>query len=153
LAEKREAIWIARELSKCSGCRKCEIACSLFHENRIWPEASRIRVFMLIPGVDFPHFCVQCEDYPCVNACPANALSISRETGAVLVDAEACTACGSCIEACPGKINMRFMRWRPSVCEGLSRGGVERFKGSFQRKLCLQALCAHSGGDNTGFGC
>jgi Fe-S-cluster-containing hydrogenase component 2 len=104
LAEKREAIWIARELSKCSGCRKCEIACSLFHENRIWPEASRIRVFMLVPGVDFPHFCVQCEDYPCVDACPVNALSVSRETGAVLVDVEACTACGSCIEACPGKV-------------------------------------------------
>ncbi len=104
MAEKREAKWIARELSKCSGCRKCEIACSLFHENRIWPEASRIRVFMLIPGVDFPHFCVQCEDYPCVGACPVNALSVSRETGAVLVDAEACTACGNCIEACPGKV-------------------------------------------------
>ena len=104
MVEKKEAIWIARELSRCSGCRKCEIACSLFHEKRIWPEASRIRVFMLVPGVDFPHFCVQCEDYPCVNACPVNALSVSRETGAVLVDTEACTACGSCIEACPGKV-------------------------------------------------
>ena len=101
---KKEPIWIARDLSKCSGCRKCEIACSLFHENRIWPEASRIRVFMLVPGADFPHFCAQCEDYPCVEACPVNALSISKKTGAVRVKTKACIACGKCIDACPGRI-------------------------------------------------
>lgn len=104
MTRKNEPIWIARELSKCSGCRKCEIACSLYHENRIWPEASRIRVFMLVPGTDFPHFCAQCDDYPCVQACPVKALSISKETGAVLVNAETCTACGKCIDSCPGRI-------------------------------------------------
>jgi len=104
MVSKKRFIWIARDLSKCSGCRKCEIACSLWHENRIWPEASRIRVFMLVPGVEFPHLCAQCEDYPCVEACPVNALSISDDTGAVLVDKAACIACGQCIDACPGRI-------------------------------------------------
>ena len=100
----RKRIWIARDYLKCSGCRKCEIACSLFHEKRIWPEASRVRVFMYVPGAEVPHLCVQCEDYPCVQACSMGALSISKKTGAVLVDEEKCTACGACIEACPGKI-------------------------------------------------
>lgn len=104
MTTEKEPIWIARDLSKCSGCRKCEIACSLFHENRIWPEASRIRIFMLVPGVEFPHFCAQCDDYPCVEACPVEALSIHSKTGAVLVDKEKCTACGQCVEACPGRI-------------------------------------------------
>ncbi|MGB9675751.1 MAG: 4Fe-4S dicluster domain-containing protein [Candidatus Bathyarchaeales archaeon] len=104
MSDKKEQIWIARDLARCSGCRKCEIACSLFHEKRIWPEASRIRVFMLVPGAEFPHFCAQCEDYPCVQACPVKALSISEQTGAVLVDRETCIACGQCIEACPGRI-------------------------------------------------
>lgn len=104
MAKKKEPIWIARELSRCSGCRKCEIACSLAHENRVWPEASRVRVFMLVPGLEFPHLCAQCEDYPCVKACPFKALSISNETAAVLVNAKACTACGKCINACPGRI-------------------------------------------------
>jgi Fe-S-cluster-containing hydrogenase component 2 len=104
LVIKKEAIWIARDLSKCSGCRKCEIICSLFHENRIWPEASRIRVFMLVPGLEFPHLCVQCSDYPCVEVCPTEALSIDRKTGAVLVNEEKCIACGKCIEACPGRV-------------------------------------------------
>jgi len=104
MTAKKEPIWIARDLSKCSGCRRCEIACSLAHENRIWPEASRIRVFMLVPGLEFPHFCTQCEDYPCVQACPTKALSINGKTAAVMVDAEACTACGKCVNACPGRI-------------------------------------------------
>jgi len=104
LATKKEPIWIARDLSRCSGCRKCEIACSLFHENRIWPEASRIRVFMLVPGADFPHFCAQCDGYPCVKSCPVKALLISKKTGAVLVKKRVCIACGKCIDACPGRI-------------------------------------------------
>jgi Fe-S-cluster-containing hydrogenase component 2 len=97
-------IWLARDLIKCSGCRKCEIACSIAHEGQIWPEASRIRVFMLTPTIEFPHFCAQCEDYPCVESCSFDALSVSDETGAVIVDKEQCTACGQCIQACPGRI-------------------------------------------------
>jgi Fe-S-cluster-containing hydrogenase component 2 len=104
LTKKKEPIWIAREMSRCSGCRNCEIACSLYHENRIWPDASRIRVFMLVPGIEFPHFCAQCSDYPCVKSCPVDALSISDKTGAVLVNVKACIACGKCIDACPGRI-------------------------------------------------
>jgi len=39
-----------------------------------------------------------------VKACPSEALSISPETEAVIVDREKCTACGLCIEACPGDV-------------------------------------------------
>jgi len=59
---------------------------------------------MLVPGTDFPHFCAQCENYPCVKACPVNALSVSKKTGAVSVKTKACIACGKCIDACPGRI-------------------------------------------------
>ena len=99
-----EHVWIARDYTKCSGCRRCEIVCSLSHEGKIWPEASRVRVFMLVPGVEVPHLCAQCHDYPCVDVCPTDALSVNKETEAVLVDREKCTACGNCIDACPGKI-------------------------------------------------
>ena len=97
-------VWIERVYEYCSGCRRCEIACSLFHEGRIWPEASRIRIFMFVPGVEIPHLCFQCEDYPCVEACPVEALSVNEQTGAVKADVSKCTACGLCIEACPGRV-------------------------------------------------
>jgi Fe-S-cluster-containing hydrogenase component 2 len=97
-------IWIHRDYKKCSGCRKCEVACSLHHENKIWPEASRIRVFMFVPTLEVPHLCVQCHDYPCVESCPVNALDIDEETSAVIVDRDTCISCGNCVEACPGRI-------------------------------------------------
>jgi len=70
----------------------------------MWPEASRIRVFMLVPGVEIPHFCAQCDDYPCVKSCPVEALSVADDTKAVIVDREKCISCGKCIDACPGQI-------------------------------------------------
>lgn len=59
---------------------------------------------MLVPGAEIPHLCTQCDDYPCVKSCQFEALSVDENTSAVLVDKEKCTACGVCIEACPGKI-------------------------------------------------
>ena len=99
-----DQIWITRDYLKCSGCRRCEIACTLHHEDWIWPEASRIRVFMPFPGVEVPHFCAQCEDYPCVDSCKFDALSVDEDTSAVIVDREACTSCSLCIKACPGQV-------------------------------------------------
>jgi carbon-monoxide dehydrogenase iron sulfur subunit len=96
--------WIMRDYVKCSGCRRCEIACSLHHEGRIWPEASRVRVFMLVPGAEVPHLCAQCEDHPCVGFCPVDALSVDPEMKSIDVDRELCTACGNCVDACPGRI-------------------------------------------------
>ncbi|UCH71271.1 MAG: 4Fe-4S dicluster domain-containing protein [Candidatus Bathyarchaeota archaeon] len=101
---RKDHVWIKRNYENCSGCRRCEIACSLHHEGKIWPEASRIRVFMLVPGVEIPSLCFQCEGYPCVEACPTEALSANSQTGAVNVDASKCTACGLCIQACPGSV-------------------------------------------------
>ena len=97
-------IWIARDMSACSGCRRCELTCSMAHEGWMWPEASRVRVFMPFPGVEVPHLCAQCQDYPCVGACPVQALSTDPNTGAVIVDRETCISCGACIRACPGSV-------------------------------------------------
>jgi len=96
--------WIFRDYARCTGCRRCEIVCSVKHDAWIWPEASRVRVFMLFPGVEVPHLCAQCDDYPCVKSCPVNALSINERTSAVIVDREKCISCGACIKACPGEV-------------------------------------------------
>jgi Fe-S-cluster-containing hydrogenase component 2 len=97
-------LWIFRDFDKCSGCRLCEIACSLRHEGVVWPEASRITVLEFAPGIAIPHTCVQCYDYPCVKACPTNALYVDGKTGAVLVDTGRCTLCGACVKVCPARV-------------------------------------------------
>lgn len=45
--------------------------------------------------------CRQCEDAPCVTACPQDCLSQSEKTGLILVNEEKCDCCGWCIQACP----------------------------------------------------
>jgi len=101
---RRSQMWITRDYLLCSGCRRCEIACSRFHEKRTWPEASRVRVFMFVPGLEIPHLCFQCDDPKCVEACPEGALSVNGLTGAINVDYSLCIACGQCIDACPGHV-------------------------------------------------
>ena len=88
----------------CTGCRECEVVCSLFHFGECNPERSAIRVDRLeIDGLaeSIPVVCQQCDDAPCVDACPMDALSRNDETQVVRLDQESCDGCEECIEACP----------------------------------------------------
>jgi carbon-monoxide dehydrogenase iron sulfur subunit len=85
----------------CTSCRLCEIVCSLRHENVVNMEKSRIRVTDRYEQSLFePHICRLCSSPPCVDACPAHALS-QDEGGRIRVDGELCTGCESCVAACP----------------------------------------------------
>jgi len=44
--------------------------------------------------------CRMCEDAPCVNSCPRNALRQAQETGIIIVDENRCNGCGWCFGAC-----------------------------------------------------
>lgn len=128
-----DPIWIVRDYAKCTGCRRCEFACTLHHEEWVWPEASRVRVFMPFPGLEVPHLCAQCDDYPCVKSCPADALSVDKGTTAVIVDRDKCIACGKCITACPG--NVPFLHpedGKSTICD-LCEGDPEC------TKVCVEA--------------
>lgn len=104
MSEEAARVWILTTPERCTGCRLCEVVCTLSHERTIWPEASRIRVFERFPGACTPNVCVQCDDTPCVAACPQGALSVDEVSGAIRVDEAACTACGTCTTACPGAV-------------------------------------------------
>ena len=123
-----ESIWIVRDYERCSGCRCCELACSIHQESLMWPEASRVRVFMPFPGVEVPHLCVQCDDYPCIASCPVGALSVDDNTTAVLVDREKCTSCSECIKACPGTVPFLHPRDNKATICDLCGGDPECVK-------------------------
>jgi len=86
----------------CTGCRSCEMACSLSHGGSSIPSLSRIQVKQWGEIVlYFPIVCQHCEDAPCITICPTRARKREAETGAVVTDEKWCVGCKSCIYACP----------------------------------------------------
>ena len=87
---------------KCTGCKVCEMVCSLYHENQINPSKARIYVMTNEQeGIDIPVICQQCEDPPCEKVCPTHAIYRDKTTGAKLINEKACIGCRMCINACP----------------------------------------------------
>lgn len=87
---------------KCTGCRICENFCSFHHERAIWPGRSRITIGAESDaGPFFPNVCRQCEDAPCAETCPVEAIALDEHTSAWVVNTEECIGCGDCAEACP----------------------------------------------------
>lgn len=102
----------------CSGCLRCEAACSFAHTGTFAPARSRIYVHKEEPGEDVPHVCRQCGNAPCVDGCEAGALYRDPETMAVLCDDDACTRCGICVERCPfGAVRMDPVEKVPLFCD------------------------------------
>ena len=87
----------------CTGCRTCEMICSLKNEGVIAPSLSRIKVYAYPPGFDVPTVCVQCIKAACVEACPQNAITRDEKLDVIVVKEELCTGCASCVKACPAK--------------------------------------------------
>ncbi len=111
----------ALNLSKCQGYRDCVKACVRENNQSRDPEIEYIRVLEMDKGsmnletsdhyynpetVPQPHKfympvqCHQCENPPCVKACPVEA-TWKEEDGIVVVDYNWCIGCRFCLAACP----------------------------------------------------
>jgi Fe-S-cluster-containing hydrogenase component 2 len=96
----------------CLGCRRCEVACSTMREGAAQPSRSRIFIdrryqeTLWTDGQFVGETCRQCEDAPCLHACPAGAIKVDEKTKARYVDLKACGGLGNCQRACPfGMVN------------------------------------------------
>ncbi len=83
----------------CSGCMTCSNTCSMHYFKVISPERARNRVVRIEPALDFPLFCRNCEDAPCITACPEEAL-MRTSKGVVIVNNRKCVGHGECVTAC-----------------------------------------------------
>ena len=88
---------------QCSNCLSCVIVCAERHTGTSAPSRARIRIQVdLLLGNDVTaQYCRQCEDAPCAEACPEEAITFDGSVRAWLVDEEKCLACAACVDACP----------------------------------------------------
>ncbi|MBV8601022.1 MAG: polysulfide reductase NrfD [Candidatus Eremiobacteraeota bacterium] len=91
--------------TRCVGCHACTTACK--SENDVPLSVTRTYVKSVDVGT-FPAVrrafqvtrCNQCDDAPCVTACPTAAM-FRRPDGIVDFDKSVCIGCKACIAACP----------------------------------------------------
>ena len=86
---------------RCTGCMRCELACSYMQTGGFQPAKSVIRVAPLERHTSYaPYTCTQCAEGWCMTACPVDAIAISP-AGAKVVRDDRCVGCKLCTIACP----------------------------------------------------
>ena len=118
------------DISKCMGCRGCQVACKQWNGL----QGEKTKFFAAKGGYQNPaalssntwslvkfyekqtedgltwrfriHTCMHCKDAACIEVCPTEPKAMSRDqtTGFVYVNEERCIGCGACSEACPFEV-------------------------------------------------
>jgi len=87
--------------SRCTGCMRCELACSYMQTETFQPSKSVIRISSFELHTSYaPYTCTQCAEAWCMVACPVEAITMSP-VGAKVVLEDICVGCKLCTIACP----------------------------------------------------
>lgn len=137
--------FVIADPSKCIGCRSCEVACAASHRDKDAGFTVGTMDTPIVPRlylvkeekVVMPIQCRHCEDAPCANACPVNA--IEQDDGSIRVNESACIGCKTCMLVCPvGAVDL------------LPRYDKKQSGAAFEGKAKLVAhkcdLCKENGG-------
>ncbi|HLK49542.1 MAG TPA: DmsC/YnfH family molybdoenzyme membrane anchor subunit [Bryobacteraceae bacterium] len=93
-------------MSKCIGCRCCEVACSEQNDNpieRSWRRVGEIEggAYPFTQRFYLSMGCNHCLDAACLRGCPVDAYRKDAATGLVLHSADTCIGCQYCTWNCP----------------------------------------------------
>ena len=162
------------DISRCIGCRRCVYACVEENNQSRDPQIHWITVLRFKKGDKWvsdmesadkyynpdkvpepgyfymPVQCQQCENPPCVKACPTQA-TWSEDDGIVVVDYNWCIGCRYCMAACP--YGARHFNWtKPGLpaeeinTETHYLGNRPRYPGVVEKcTFCIQRTRSETG--------
>jgi anaerobic dimethyl sulfoxide reductase subunit B (iron-sulfur subunit) len=110
------------DLARCTGCMACRVAC---HDRASLPDGAHWLHVDEREGGTYPaptltyrvRHCFHCAEPACVPVCPEGGIARSAD-GLVVIDQEACTACGQCAQACPFDVIAALPDGTASKCDG-----------------------------------
>ncbi len=110
------------DMSRCTACKTCEIACAVAHSKSGNLDGAllekpvpkrRLYVEWVRPDKNVPILCRHCEDAPCMHACISGAIS-RNEKSVVITDTDKCIGCWTCVMVCPFGVIGRHLETRKS---------------------------------------
>ena len=122
------------DMTRCIGCRSCEVACNEQNGN---PADIQWRRVGEIEGGTYPdtlrHYlsmgCNHCLDAECLKGCPVDAYKKDPVTGIVLHSTDACIGCQYCVWNCPYSVPQfnpeRGVVGKCDMCQGRLEDGLE----------------------------
>ncbi|MEW5815494.1 MAG: 4Fe-4S dicluster domain-containing protein [Spirochaetota bacterium] len=92
---------VAIRHDRCTGCNLCQLVCSFTKARNFNLQESRIRIHENEKEGFFPQICRNCQEPPCLDACPAGAIVRRKEDDYVMLLENKCVGCNMCVMVCP----------------------------------------------------
>ncbi|MDD5688455.1 MAG: 4Fe-4S dicluster domain-containing protein [Elusimicrobia bacterium] len=120
-------------VTKCLGCRSCEIACAVEHSKgktlftaiSETPLPVHRRKVQAVEEIIISDACHHCEDAPCITACMSGSM-FKAEDGSTQHNEDKCVGCWMCVMVCPfGAISRRKnLAIKCDLCKDRTEGPV-----------------------------
>ncbi|ADW67203.1 DmsC/YnfH family molybdoenzyme membrane anchor subunit [Granulicella tundricola] len=122
------------DMTKCIGCRSCEVACNEQNNNPadiLWRRIGELEAGSY-PDTQRHYLsmgCNHCLDADCLKGCPVDAYTKDPVSGIVLHSADACIGCSYCVWNCPYSVPQynpeRGVVGKCDMCKGRLDDGLE----------------------------